>query len=85
MVHGPLLRSPAHNAKSVARLAISPSTEIDYHFVREKVAHKQIDVRFIFTLDQVADIFTKGLASNRVRDLQTKLRVQQRPHQLEGG
>ena len=58
---------------------------IDYHFVREKVAQKQLDVRFISTLDQVADIFTKGLHSSRVRDLQAKLRVRPRPHQLEGG
>lgn len=59
--------------------------EIDYHFVREKVAHKQLEVRFISTLDQEADIFTKGLHSTRARDLQAKLCVRPRPHQLEGG
>ena len=59
--------------------------EIDYHFVCEKVAHKLLDVRFLSTLDQVADIFNKGLHSARVRDLQAKLCVQPCPHQLEGG
>lgn len=46
---------------------------IDYHIVREKVAHKQLDVLFISTLDQVVDIFTKGLSSNCVHDLQANL------------
>jgi histone deacetylase 1/2 len=35
--------------------------EIDYHFVREQVASKCLDVRFISTKDQVADGFTKAL------------------------
>ena len=59
--------------------------EIDYHFVREKVTQKQLEVRFISTLDQLVDIFTKGLHAGRVRDLQAKLRVRPRPHQLERG
>jgi hypothetical protein len=40
--------------------------EIDYHFVRERVAEKLLDVKFISTKDQVADGFTKALA---VKDL----------------
>ena len=35
--------------------------EIDYHFVRERVAAKLLDVRFISSADQVADGFTKAL------------------------
>lgn len=34
--------------------------EVDVHFIREKVANKDISIRYISTLDQVADIFTKG-------------------------
>ena len=41
--------------------------EIDFHFVRERVARKLLEVRFIPTGDQVADGFTKPL---QVRQLQ---------------
>lgn len=32
--------------------------EVDYHFVREKIARKQIVLKYVSTKDQVADIFT---------------------------
>jgi histone deacetylase 1/2 len=35
--------------------------EIDFHFVREKVAAGELQVRFISSADQIADIFTKAL------------------------
>jgi hypothetical protein len=38
--------------------------EIDYHFVREQVAAKLLDIRFISTTDQLADGFTKALPEN---------------------
>ncbi|KAK2989892.1 hypothetical protein RJ640_019475 [Escallonia rubra] len=49
--------------------------EIDYHFVRERVARKALDVRFISTVDQPADIFTKPLSLPRFRVLWSKLNV----------
>jgi hypothetical protein len=41
--------------------------EVDYHFVRERVTRKQLEIRFISTNDQVADGFTKAC---RCRSLQ---------------
>jgi histone deacetylase 1/2 len=35
--------------------------EVDYHFVRERVARKALDVRFVSTHDQLADVLTKPL------------------------
>ncbi|XP_019159718.1 PREDICTED: uncharacterized protein LOC109156337 [Ipomoea nil] len=53
--------------------------EIDYHFVRDKVAKKEIQVHFISTKDQIADIFTKPLASTRFSLLRDKLNISTAP------
>jgi hypothetical protein len=37
--------------------------EVDYHFFRERVAQKALDIRFISTSDQIADVLTKPLAT----------------------
>jgi len=49
--------------------------EIDYHFVRERVASGDLKVNFLSTKDQVADIFTKPLAGSRFAELRVKLGV----------
>ena len=35
--------------------------EIDFHFVRERVLNKQLEIHFVPSKDQVADGFTKPL------------------------
>jgi histone deacetylase 1/2 len=40
--------------------------EVDYHFVRERVAQRLLDIRFISSEDQVADGFTKSLSSRQL-------------------
>jgi hypothetical protein len=40
--------------------------EVDYHFVRERVAQKLLDIRFIALGDQVANGFTKSLSTRQV-------------------
>ncbi|XP_019199896.1 PREDICTED: uncharacterized protein LOC109193509 [Ipomoea nil] len=53
--------------------------EIDYHFVRDKVAKKELQVHFISTKDQLADVFTKALPSTRFSFLRDKLNVAAAP------
>jgi histone deacetylase 1/2 len=40
--------------------------EVDYNFVRERVARKLLDIRFVPSGDQVADGFTKPLATRQL-------------------
>jgi len=53
-------------------------TEIDFHFVREKVALVGLDVRFISSKDQLADIFTKPTTGQLLDRFCTNLNLVQR-------
>ena len=50
--------------------------EIDVHFVRQKVANNELQVRFISTNDQIADVLTKPLSSHRFKLFRSKLTLQ---------
>jgi hypothetical protein len=43
--------------------------EIDFHFVRDRVADKSLVVRFVPTSDQIADVLTKPLVSAKFPSL----------------
>ena len=47
--------------------------EIVVHFVREKVEARELEVRYVPTEFQVADVFTKPLAANRFEALKDQL------------
>jgi hypothetical protein len=49
--------------------------EIDYHFVRQQVAANKLQLRFLPSREQVADILTKALGIPRFVLLRTKLTV----------
>jgi histone deacetylase 1/2 len=49
--------------------------EIDFHFVRERVARKQLEVRFVSTEDQVADGFTKALPHRKFEEFKNNLNL----------
>jgi hypothetical protein len=51
--------------------------EVDYHFVREHVARKQLEIRFISMNDQVADGFTKALSLQKFTSFQHNLNLGQ--------
>jgi histone deacetylase 1/2 len=51
--------------------------EIDFFFVRERVARKQLDVRFISSKDQIADGFTKALCTKKLNEFKRNLNLSQ--------
>nr|KYP60164.1 Retrovirus-related Pol polyprotein from transposon TNT 1-94 [Cajanus cajan] len=60
------------NNQSAIRLVENPvfhartkHVEVHYHFVREKVLQGDIEMKYINTEGQVADIFTKGLSATK--------------------
>ena len=58
--------------------------ECDYRYVSEKVVHKELDVRYINIVDQIADIFTKGLTSAHFQIFRFKLMICPQPIRLQG-
>jgi hypothetical protein len=40
--------------------------EVDFHFVCERIASKQLDVRFVSSANQIADGFTKSLLASKL-------------------
>jgi hypothetical protein len=55
--------------------AQSKHIDIDFHFLRNRVTSKTLDVRFIFSKDNMADIFSKPTASPYFSLMHTKLNV----------
>jgi hypothetical protein len=49
--------------------------EVDYHFMRERVAKGLLDIQFISTSDQVADGFTKAMSAWQIENFQTNLNL----------
>lgn len=47
--------------------------ELDIHFIREKVEKDEIEIRYMPTEHQIADVFTKGLTKDRFQFLCSKL------------
>ena len=58
--------------------------ELDLHFIRDKVLRQDIQIQYIPSIDQVADIFTKHLPSSQFITLRTKLSVVPCPISLRG-
>lgn len=79
----PLLWCDNNGAKYLATNPVfharTKHIEIDFHFVREMVARKEIQILFLSTEDQLADVLTKGLPVQRFEYFKHKLKVVQRP------
>lgn len=63
--------------------ALTKHVALDYHFVRERIAFGSHKVSFIPSVDQLANVFTKGLPTDRFARLVSKL-VSPPPPSLRG-
>ena len=78
---------------NIFALAIAPNpvfhactkhVEVDYHFVREIVLRRDLQVKYIATGDQLVDIFTMSLSTSRFVFLKSKIMVSVNPMVLRG-
>jgi hypothetical protein len=49
--------------------------EVDYHFVRERMARKLLDVDYVHTNEQMADDFTKALSFCKLENFKCNLNL----------
>ncbi|KAM1004535.1 hypothetical protein ACFX2C_004724 [Malus domestica] len=59
--------------------------EVDIHFVRERVAKKLLQLQFVSSNEQFADILTKGLSTPLFQTHCSNLRLSKPPPVIEGG
>ena len=59
--------------------------KVDYRFVREKVLRCDLQVKYITTSDQLADVFTKSMSTSHLLFLRSKIMVSIKPYGFEGG
>lgn len=60
-------------AKNLVFHARTKHVEIDYHFIREKVVRGDLQVQFMSSTSQLADLFTKPLSSVPFQQFSAKL------------
>ena len=72
-----LARNPVFHART-------KHIEVHYHFVRERVLAGDIDLTYVRTDEQVADIFTKALGAEKLRRFRAMLGVQEMALSLRG-
>lgn len=53
----------------------SKHIDVRYHFIRENFKNKEIDAKFVFSTDQLANIFIKHLACYRLPFFRNKIIV----------
>ncbi len=58
--------------------------EVHYHFIKEKVLAREINLIHVSTKDQVANIFTKALGTDKLRRFRKMLGVLEVDFNLRG-
>lgn len=92
-LHSPLLRSPLLLCDNIGAIFMtknlvirtrSKHIDLDFHFIKEQVEAKELQISPVFSVDKVVDIFTKPLHKDRLTTLRHKLQI--RPDfELVGG
>jgi hypothetical protein len=72
-----LVNNPVYHAKT-------KHIEVHYHFIREKVLAKEIDLIHVNTEDQFVDIFTKVLGIDKLKKFRKMLGVLKAELNLKG-
>jgi hypothetical protein len=72
-----LVNNPVYHART-------KHIEVHYHFIREKVLAKEIDLIHVSIEDQVVDIFTQALGTDKLRKFRKMLGVPEVDLSLRG-
>ena len=72
-----LARNPVFHART-------KHIEVHYHFVREEVLAGEIDLAYVSTHEQIADIFTKALGAEKLQMFRSLLGVAEMELSLRG-
>ena len=62
-----------HISSNLAFHEMTKHIEVDYHFIREKIASRCMIASFVNSNDQLADIFTKSLRGPRIKYIYDQL------------
>jgi hypothetical protein len=71
-------------ARNLVFHAWTKHIEVHYHFIRKKVLASEIDLIYVSTEDQVANIFTKVLGAEKHRRFRNMLGVMELELSLRG-